>query len=45
MISDAECIRIISEVLSDLKLGKFVIKVSYIALECWGVWGKYAVFC
>lgn len=27
MIPDAECIRVISEVLSDLKLGKFVVKV------------------
>lgn len=28
MIPDAECVRVISEVLSDLKLGKFVVKVS-----------------
>ena len=28
MIPDAECIRVISEILSDLKLGKFAIKVS-----------------
>lgn len=28
MIPDAECIRVISEVLTDLKLGKFVVKVS-----------------
>ena len=29
MIPDAECLRVISEVLTDLKLGNFVIKVSW----------------
>ena len=28
MIPDAECLRVISEILTDLKLGKFVVKVS-----------------
>ena len=32
MIPDAECLRVISEVLSDLKLGKYVIKVRIVTL-------------
>ena len=28
MIPDAECVKIVAEILSDLKLGGFVIKVS-----------------
>lgn len=33
MIPDAECIRVISEVLTDLKLGKFVVKVRDMLLK------------
>ena len=32
MIPDAECVKVISEILKDLKLGDFIIKVRIAAL-------------
>ena len=34
MIPDAECVRVISEILTDLKLGRFVIKVRHSSQGC-----------
>ena len=34
MIPDAECVKIMSEILSELKLGKFEIKVAIISTIC-----------
>lgn len=32
MIPDAECVRVMAEILTELKLGKFVIKVHVVPL-------------
>ena len=35
MIPDAECIKIMAEILSELKLGSFVIKVTVVVCQSW----------
>ena len=35
MIPDAECLKLLSEILTELKLGDFVIKVNIVTLKVW----------
>ena len=43
MIPDAECVRVMAEILTELKLGKFVIKVCVCRVTCFVLvsWKSY----
>lgn len=45
MIPDAECVRVMAEILTELKLGKFVIKVYRVMCFVFVSWISYHCHC